>query len=148
MTGLEPATTRPPDVYANQLRYIPFSLRVQSYTLLPRKTNFLPFFFGKGAIYHYFFAKRYSALVLLPSKSIKGGTKNVPPFQYRYHKPIVLLSDNTVICLFEELDNASNLFTIWHLLFDLQDGIKETCFAMEHESVGIGDMSYHLVVSP
>ena len=23
MTGLEPATTRPPDVYANQLRYIP-----------------------------------------------------------------------------------------------------------------------------
>ncbi|CCZ14288.1 unknown [Prevotella sp. CAG:487] len=24
MTGLEPATTRPPDVYANQLRYIPF----------------------------------------------------------------------------------------------------------------------------
>ena len=24
MTGLEPATTRPPDVYANQLRYIPW----------------------------------------------------------------------------------------------------------------------------
>ena len=24
MTGLEPATTRPPDVYANQLRYIPY----------------------------------------------------------------------------------------------------------------------------
>ena len=58
------------------------------------------------------------------------------------------MSDNTVICLFEELDNASNLFTIWHLLFDLQNSIKEACFAMEHESVGIGDMSYHLVVSP
>ena len=25
MTGLEPATTRPPDVYANQLRYIPIT---------------------------------------------------------------------------------------------------------------------------
>ncbi len=38
MTGLEPATTRPPDVYANQLRYIPnkdasCSKAVQRYTL-------------------------------------------------------------------------------------------------------------------
>ena len=30
MTGLEPATTRPPDVYANQLRYIPCFLKASA----------------------------------------------------------------------------------------------------------------------
>ena len=44
MTGLEPATSRPPDACANQLRYIPFHKRVQKYTLIVKRPNFQPFF--------------------------------------------------------------------------------------------------------
>ena len=40
MTGLEPATSRPPDACANQLRYIPFHKRVQKYTLIVKRPNF------------------------------------------------------------------------------------------------------------
>ena len=42
--GLEPATSRPPDACANQLRYIPFHERVQKYTLIVKRPNFQPFF--------------------------------------------------------------------------------------------------------
>ena len=44
MTGLEPATSRPPDACANQLRYIPFHKRVQKYTLIVKRPNFWPTF--------------------------------------------------------------------------------------------------------
>ena len=44
MTGLEPATSRPPDACANQLRYIPFHKRVQKYILIVKQPNFQPFF--------------------------------------------------------------------------------------------------------
>ena len=40
MTGLEPATSRPPDACANQLRYIPFRKRVQKYILIAKRPNF------------------------------------------------------------------------------------------------------------
>ena len=42
MTGLEPATSRPPDACANQLRYIPFHKRVQKYILIVKRPNFWP----------------------------------------------------------------------------------------------------------
>ena len=98
MTGLEPATTRPPDVYANQLRYIPFCLRVQSYTLLPRKTNFLPSFFGKGAIYHYFFAKKILSLGITAKQEHKRVVQrmshpfNIDIINRLYYCPIIPLS--------------------------------------------------------
>ena len=46
MTGLEPATSRPPDACANQLRYIPYSLKasakIATYSeLTKQKRNFL-----------------------------------------------------------------------------------------------------------
>ena len=44
MTGLEPATSRPPDACANQLRYIPFHKRVQKYILIVKRPNFQPYF--------------------------------------------------------------------------------------------------------
>ena len=42
MTGLEPATTRPPDVYANQLRYIPYFLKASAKLVFYYETTKFP----------------------------------------------------------------------------------------------------------
>ncbi len=49
VTGLEPATSRPPDAYSNQLSYTPFfSKAMQSYALFLNLANFFATIFQKN----------------------------------------------------------------------------------------------------
>ena len=50
------------------------------------------------------------------------------------------LGDNTELCTLQELDYCTDFLTIGHLLLNLSDGIMRTGLAMEHKSIGIGDV--------